>query len=142
MCCKALRLYTYPKAVYTGSMTAHQAILIIEDDQYTRDIYREVLEGEGYRITTADDGVEGVVKASQGTYDLILLDMMMPKLNGISTLKELKQKHPAHAPVVLLTNLAQDPVVEEALALGAKGYLIKADMNPDQLVAHIKKLLL
>ncbi len=118
-------------------------ILVIEDDEYTRDIYNETLTEAGFAVETAVDGLDGLLKAQQGGYKLILLDVMMPKKNGIEVLQGLKENPPktANGIIVLLTNLAQNPVVAEAMTLGAKSYLIKSDMNPDDLVAHVKKFL-
>jgi len=124
-------------------MSEKAKILVIEDDLYTRDLYIEVLNGAGYEVVAAVDGEEGVLKASEGGYNLILLDVMMPKMNGLEVLKALKEKPPQkqNGPVVLLTNLAHDPVIKEALELGAKNYLIKSDMDPAQLLNKIKSYL-
>lgn len=118
-------------------------ILLVEDDIYTRDVYVEVLGDAGFEVISAQDGEEGLVKASQGGFDLILLDVMMPKLDGLGVLRNLSQKPPQsqNGPIILLTNLGHDPVIKEALSLGAKSYLIKSDLNPDQLVLAVKKFL-
>lgn len=124
-------------------MAGKQKILILEDDQYTRDVYQEVLTGAGYEVTVAVDGEEGLVKIKEGGYNLILLDMMMPKMDGLGVLTSLKENPPKepNGPVILLTNLAHDPVISKALSLGAKSFLIKSDLNPDQLVARVKEAL-
>lgn len=124
-------------------MSKGQKILVIEDDQYIRDVYQEVLTEVGYDVTTSVDGEEGLVKIREGGYSLILLDMMMPKLDGLGVLESLKQNasKTANGPIVLLTNLAHDPVISKALSLGAKDYLIKSDLNPDQLVTRVGELL-
>ncbi len=124
-------------------MTGKQKILILEDDQYTRDVYQEVLTEAGYDVTVAVDGEEGLVKIREGSYSLILLDIMMPKLDGLGVLNSLKENPPKqkNGPVVLLTNLAHDPVLNKALELGAKGFLIKSDLNPDQLVSKVKEFI-
>lgn len=74
---------------------------------------------------------------------MILLDVMMPKKNGLETLKGLKENPAAkpNGPIILLTNLAQDPIMQEALKTGAKSYMIKSDLNPDQLVEKVKQFL-
>lgn len=116
--------------------------MVIEDDQYIRDLYQELLTEAGYDVTVSVDGEEGVVKINEGGYSLILLDMMMPKLDGLGVLEALK-KNPAktaNGPIVLLTNLAHDPVISKALSLGAKDYLIKSDLNPDQFIGKINEL--
>jgi len=124
-------------------MEKKQKILVIEDDVYTRELYEEVLKEAGFLVETSVDGEEGIVKINEGTFDLVLLDIMMPKLDGLGVLKKLREK-PAKGTepkIVLLTNLAHDPVIKEALILGAGSYLIKSDLNPDQLVEKVKSLL-
>lgn len=118
-------------------------ILLIEDDVYTRDVFEEILTDAGFGVETAVDGAEGVTRAQEGGFDLILLDVMMPKLDGLGVLKSFKE-NPAkktNGPVVLLTNLGHDPVIREALNLGVKSYIIKSDINPDQLVSKVKQFL-
>lgn len=118
-------------------------ILVVDDDQYIRDVYREVLEGEKYQVDTAIDGQEGLLKAQMGGYDLILLDAMMPKVDGLGVLKGLKENPPKveNKAIILLTNLAHGEVIDEAMENGAKSYLIKSEMNPDQFLQNIKKFL-
>lgn len=118
-------------------------ILLVDDDQYIRELYVEVLKDAGYEVTPAVDGEDALAKLTTGGYDLVLLDIMMPKLDGIGVLKSLKEK-PATTPngaVILLTNLAHDPVLKEATSLGAKSFLIKADITPDQLIQKVKEYL-
>lgn len=119
-------------------------ILVVEDDEFVRDVYIETLKDEGYVVDFAVDGQDGLLKAQEGGFDLILLDMMMPKMNGIDLLSSLKQNpsKQANGPIILLTNLAQDPVINQAMQLGAKAYLIKSDINPGDLVTYVKKYLL
>lgn len=115
-------------------------ILVIEDDNFIRDVYQDLLTEAAYDVTVAVDGEDGLTKARIGGYDLILLDVMMPKMNGLKVLEELKKNPPkaANGSIVLLTNLAQDPIINDALKKGAKAYLIKSDLNPDQLLEKIK----
>lgn len=118
-------------------------VLIVDDDAYLRDLYEEVLKEAGYEITTAVDGEEGAGKLQAGGFDLTLLDVMMPKLDGLGVLKKLQQAPPTtpNGPILLLTNLAQDPIIAEATQLGAKSYIIKADITPDQLIEKVKEYL-
>lgn len=115
-------------------------ILVTEDDQYTRDLYQEILKEAGFDVTVASDGQEGYQKAKEGGYDLILLDVVMPKMDGLGVLKELKTNPPktANGQIVMLTNLSHDPIIDEAIKLGAKSYMTKVDINPDQLVERVK----
>lgn len=118
-------------------------ILIVEDDIYTRDLYKEVFEEAGFEVDVAADGQEGLTKARMGGYNLILLDVMMPNLDGLGFLKGLKEKpaEVANGSIILLTNLGHDPVVAEAMANGAKTYMVKADVNPGELVEKASKYL-
>lgn len=115
-------------------------ILIVDDDVYLRELYEEILKDEGFDVTTAVDGEDAIGKLSQGGYDLTLLDVMMPKVDGLGVLKKLHETPPAtpNKTILLLTNLAQDPIVKQAMELGAKSYLIKADLTPDQLIEKVK----
>src|SRR3989338_11661115 len=121
-------------------MSKQKRILIIEDDVYIRDLYAEILGEAGYDVDTAVDGEEGLVKAKTGGYHLILLDVMMPKLDGLGVLQGLQQNPPQNpnGPVILLTNLAQDEVVQEALKTGAKDFVIKSDLNPQELLTRLE----
>lgn len=118
-------------------------ILIVEDDQFLREFYQELLMGEGYNIDVSGDGQEALGKIQNGGYNLILLDIMLPKLDGLEILRQIKLS-PAkqqNGPIVILSNLGQDSVIKQAFDLGAGGYLIKSAMNPDQVLEEIKNFL-
>lgn len=118
-------------------------ILVIEDDQFLRDLYTELLTGEGYNVQVGVNGEEGFAKISEGGYDLVLLDIMLPKIDGLEVLRRVKNQPPkvANGPIILLTNLGQDAIIKEAFALGATGYIIKSAMTPDQVLAEVKVFL-
>lgn len=118
-------------------------ILIIEDDQFLREFYQELLQDEGFLVDAAADGEMGLQKAKQGGFDLILLDLMLPKKDGVQILRDLKVQPPGsgNGPIVVLTNLGQDAIVKQCFALGASGYLIKSAMNPDQVLSEINSYL-
>lgn len=120
-----------------------EKILVIEDDQFLRELYDELLKEEGYEVDLAEDGEIGLNKFTQGGYDLVLLDIMLPKVDGLEILRRSKDKKPKkeNGPVVLLTNLGQDSIIKEGFALGASGYLVKSAMNPDQVLNEIKVFL-
>lgn len=115
-------------------------ILIIDDDTYIRDLYEEVLKGEGFTVETAKDGEEGLIKLTAGGYQAVLLDIMMPKLDGIGVLTRLKETPPQapNGPILILTNLDHDPMLDKALSLGAYTHLLKAETLPPALVTAVK----
>ncbi|HSW47766.1 MAG TPA: response regulator [Candidatus Saccharimonadales bacterium] len=118
-------------------------ILVVDDDLFIRELYIELLKKEGYEVDSAINGEEGLQKLLTGGYDLTLLDLMMPKLNGMGVLEALLTKTPLekNGPIILLTNRDPDALIEEGLKKGAASFLVKADLNPDQLLENIKKLL-
>lgn len=118
-------------------------ILIIEDDFNSKAIYEEVFKDAGFLIDTAGDGEEGLEKAKQGGYSVILLDVMLPKLDGLGLLAALKKDPPTqkNGPIILLTNLSHDPVINEGLKLGALSQITKSDITPDKLVEKVKNLI-
>jgi len=122
--------------------TRQQKILIIEDDFFVCDLYDRELTREGFVVSTAEDGAKGLLKAIEEKPDLILLDIMLPKMSGLDVLKKVKEKEEVKdIPVVLLTNLGQDSVIREGFTLGATGYLIKAAYTPTQVIEEVKKFL-
>ena len=117
-------------------------ILLIEDEDFIRDLYKRQIDLAGYQTDAVGDGKEGLELLSQNVYDLVLLDIMLPGINGLQVLKAIKQDEKIkHLPVVLLTNLGQESVVKEGFALGAKEHIIKASVTPDQIVEKVKALL-
>ncbi len=119
-----------------------KSILIVEDEQFLRDLYRMEFEENGIATDVASGGKEGIEKAKAKRYDGILLDIMMPDLSGIEVMKVLKQD-PAtkDIPVIFLTNMGQEDVIKEGIALGAVAYLIKSTILPDQLIEKVTMLL-
>lgn len=116
--------------------------LIIEDEQFIRDIYKRQLEKSGITVDGFSNGTEGLQSISQNKYDIILLDIMLPDLNGLEILKQVKQNPDTkNIPVIMLTNLGQDEVIKEGFSLGAQGYFIKASYTPDQIVQEVKNIL-
>ena len=115
-------------------------ILIIDDDTYIRDLYEEVLKGEGFEVVTAKDGEEGLARILEGGFAAILMDIMMPKIDGVGVLTKLKETQPKqpNGPILLLTNLDRDPLLEQAASLGAYKTLIKADTLPPTLISAVK----
>lgn len=117
-------------------------ILIIEDDLFIRELYERQLSLEGYDVSTAEDGEIGLNNLNQSIPNLVLLDIMLPKVSGLDVLRTMKSKDETkNIPVILLTNLGQDSVIKEGFNLGADGYLIKSAYTPDQIIDEVKKFL-
>ena len=118
-------------------------ILIVEDDEFLRDFYQELLASEGYGVDTAAEGETGLQKVSAGGWDLVMLDIMLPKMDGLQILRQLQLHGPQkpNGPIVVLTNLGNDAVINQAYGLGANGYLIKSAMNPDEVLNEINGFL-
>ena len=118
-------------------------ILLVDDDLYIRELYDEILKGEGFDVETIADGKSGLDMILANSYDLILLDIMLPKLDGIGIITKLKEAKSSISlkSIMFLTNLAHDPVVKEALELGVHSCLIKSDITPEDLLAHVKRAL-
>ena len=119
-----------------------KTILVIEDDPVLSVMYKTKLEAEGYTIISASNGVEGLASAKAEKPDLILLDIIIPQLDGFSVLEELKEDvKTKKTPVILLTNLGTDEDKEKGQKLGAVDYLVKANYTPEQISSEIKKFL-
>lgn len=117
-------------------------VLIVEDEEILLTALCEELKQTGFDAIGAKDGMEGVQKASSDKPDLILLDLVMPRLDGIGALKQMKENPDTkNIPVVILTNLSDYDKVSEALSLGAMDYLVKANYRLEELVAKIKTVM-
>jgi DNA-binding response OmpR family regulator len=120
-------------------------ILLVEDDPMLTELYETKLEMEGYQVTVVTDGEAGLKQAKKLKPDLILLDIMLPKLNGFAVLKELKaNRGTATIPVIVLTNLGGEKADNDkklALGLGASQFLVKTFHLPDDIVGTVKTTL-
>ena len=117
-------------------------ILLVEDDEFLANMYRAKLEIENYEVVMALNGEAGLHMAEEKNPDLILLDIVMPKMNGFEVLNHLKSdKDLKKIPVILLTNLGQKEDFEKGLKLGADEYLIKAHFLPSEVISKINKML-
>ncbi len=116
-------------------------ILLIEDDSFLVGMYETKLRMENFEVISAVDGKKGLKEAQKQNPDLIILDIILPKMDGFEVLKTLKSDPQLKdIPVILLTNLGQKSDVERGLALGAQDYLIKAHFMPSEVIEKIKKI--
>ncbi len=123
-------------------MKNEKKILIIEDEHYLAEMYKMKLEFAGYKVYIADDGYEGVAAAKKELPDLILLDIVMPGMNGYKVLETLQQDPKTSGlKVVVFSNLGQADEIKQAMKDGAMKYLIKANLTPNQLLEEIEKVL-
>jgi DNA-binding response OmpR family regulator len=117
-------------------------ILLAEDDRILRKAGEVSLRKKGYEVIPAVDGEDALAKARDHKPDIVLLDVMMPKLNGFEVLHALKKDAGVRdIPVIMLTNLEQPADIERARDAGAHSYLVKSNMNLDELAARIKDAL-
>ena len=117
-------------------------ILIVEDDTIMLKIYHKKLQLEGFEVDTALDGVTGLTKIRTFKPDLVLMDVMLPKLNGIEAMEKAKAD-PAISKThfLVLSNLSTTADSETAINKGADGFMIKSDVTPAQVVAKVKQIL-
>jgi DNA-binding response OmpR family regulator len=123
-------------------MSTKQKILLIEDDKMLLEMYTAKFTREGFDISTAENGSEGLKAAREMKPDMVLLDIIMPKLDGFATLKEIrKDEGIKDVPVILLTNLGQDQDIQKGKDLGADDYFVKANHTPTEIVEKVQDLL-
>lgn len=117
-------------------------ILLVEDDSFLLGMYAAKFELENFKVIMAEDGEKAVRLALKEMPNIILLDIVLPKINGFEVLRQLKANHlTTEIPVLLLTNLSQKDEIEQGLKMGAADYLIKAHFMPSEVVDKIKKVL-
>ena len=117
-------------------------ILIIEDDPLMGRMYQKIFTFEGYEVEVADNGEDGLAKVKSWNPNLVLLDIMMPKMNGMEVLDKLKSDPDTKKlPVVILTNLAGQKDAETAMSKGAVKYIVKSEYEPKQVANIVKEIL-
>jgi DNA-binding response OmpR family regulator len=119
---------------------ANFKVLIVEDDAMISNMYKIRIEQEGYQVVTAEDGSQGLETAIREKPDMILLDVMMPQIDGFSVLRELRLKEAfKKTPIIMLTNLGTTEDVEKGQKYGATDYLVKANLTPATICAEVTK---
>ena len=117
-------------------------ILIVEDDQMICSMYKTKFEADGFTCLTANNGPDGLAMAKKEKPDLIMLDVMLPQLDGFSILKEIKADSKTKSiPVIMLTNLGTDEDKAKGEKLGAADYWVKASLTPTEISKKIKERL-
>lgn len=117
-------------------------ILIVEDDPLMARLYSKVFTIEGYEVVMAEDGEAGLSAVHKSVPTIMLLDVMMPKMNGLELLEKLKaDPSTKKIPVIMLTNLAGQTDAEKAMTLGAVKYIVKSEYEPKAIVNMVKEIL-
>ena len=117
-------------------------ILIVEDDKFLRELITQKILKEGYQVIGAVNGEEGVAKTKEVKPDLVLLDLILPGIDGFEVLRQIKEDpETSKVPVIILSNLGQKDDVERGVQLGASDYMVKAHFTPGEIVAKIKAIL-
>ena len=117
-------------------------IFIIEDDKFLRELIVRKLNDEGFDVSEAIDGEEGIKGIKEKKPDLILLDLVLPGIDGFEVLSQIKSDSELSSiPVIIISNLGQKEDIEKGMKLGAADYLIKAHFDPNEIVEKIKTTL-
>ncbi len=119
-----------------------EKILLIEDDSFLLSMYSTKFEMEGFEVMIAKDGEEGLDAILNQKPDLVLLDILLPKMNGFDLLEKLKEKNLINKiPILLLTNLSHRDEIKKALDMGVKDCLVKAHFMPSEVVERVRNVL-
>lgn len=119
-----------------------EKIIIVEDDKFLRDLLVSKLEMEGFETITAVNGQEGLDLIKQEMPQIVLLDLVLPEIDGFEVLRQIKEDVQTNKiPVIILSNLGQQEEIERCLKMGAADYMIKAHFTPEEIVGKIKKVL-
>lgn len=118
-------------------------VLIVEDEPDARKIYIDILASSNFEVVGAANGKEALVQLESGDFDLVLLDIIMPEMDGIETLENIiKDSNKYGTPkVLMLSNIGGDIAIDKAMDIGADGYMLKSETEPLQLIQVVKKYL-
>lgn len=128
------------KILNQKNQNSAKKILIMEDEEIMRDLLKKKLAQEGYEVFIGRDGAEGLEIAQKIQPDLILLDIIMPKMGGFEVMEEIKQiEQLKNIPIIVVSNSGQPVELDKAKKLGAKDWLIKTEFDPQEVTDKIKK---
>lgn len=119
-------------------------VLIIEDERFITDLYTRALRKAGYEVSTVSDGEKALIEAVNGNFDVILLDIMLPTMNGVDLLYKMKSDlvvPPMRSKIIITTNLDQKEEMRAKIEKMADGYLIKAEVTPNELVSYVNQVM-
>jgi two-component system chemotaxis sensor kinase CheA len=124
-------------------MRAHQHILVVDDSITTRTLEKNILEAAGYQVTTAIDGRQALEKLEAGSFDLVVMDVQMPHMDGFSVTQHLRESAQYRLfPIILVTSLDSREDREHGMRAGADAYIVKRGFDQAELLAAIERLLL
>ncbi len=134
---------TAPQGDGTAENAKRTALLLVaEDDQFYANLYRTKLEKEGFGVVTAANGKETLELLKKHNPNLIILDLVMPEMDGFEVLKKIKEEKSLHdVPVIILSNLGQQEDIDRAQALGVFKYIIKSNVSIHQMVESVEEAL-
>lgn len=124
-----------------ANITTAKKVLLVEDEDSIRDLYTRQLTHDGFLVTAVADGKSSLDLLKTETFDALLLDIMLPDMNGLEVLREIKagNLHP-EMKTIMLTNLGQEELIKQAFSMGSQGYLIKSSYTPEQISTEVKNL--
>jgi two-component system phosphate regulon response regulator PhoB len=117
-----------------------KSIIIAEDESALRDLYKSLLDQAGYEVTAVDNGEAAYEELVARKFNLLLLDILMPKLSGLELLERLQKEGRLTSAdaIVMLTNLSDDSKIAEALTYGIRGYMVKSNYTPDTFIEEVR----
>ena len=118
-----------------------KTILLVEDDPFLIDIYATKFKEAGFEVSVAEDGEDALRKIQEKKPDLLLLDIVLPRMDGWEMLEKIKNQNLKGFKIVVLSNLGQKDNIERGIRLGADKYLVKAHLTPGEVVREIKTIL-
>lgn len=118
-------------------------ILVVEDEKYIMDMYKEIMEETGFNVRTASNGENGLVQIAEFKPDLIMLDLMLPGIDGMEVLRQVRRSPETYGSpiIIVLTNLSNEVMIKDAFAEKADGYLMKTELTPEQVVNEVREFL-
>jgi len=139
---KPMALSLAPVAAETGAAAKKQSILVVEDSITSRALLKNILESAGYDITTAVDGIDAYTALKTGTFDLVVSDVEMPRMDGFDLTAKLRSdKRLAQMPIVLVTALESREHRERGIDVGANAYIVKSSFDQSNLLEIIRRLI-
>lgn len=118
-------------------------IVVVEDEKYIMDMYKEIMEASGFNVRVAANGETGLSVIAEFKPDLIMLDLMLPGIDGMEVLRTVRKSPDKYGTpiIVILTNLSNEVMIKDAFYEKADGYLMKTELTPEQVVAEVKGFL-